>query len=105
MRDVAALLEILDKARTQGLHPGTLPVLQRYAAWRKRDERVMVAFTDGLIRMFMNPLLPAALARQPGLLALRYLPGLRNLFTRAVSGRLGRQAALMRGVSMTAGDT
>ena len=104
MRDIAALLETLDKARTRGLHPGTLSVLQEYADWRKQDERTMVAFTDGLIRIFMNPLLPSALLRQQGLLALRYLPGLRSLFARAVTGRLGRQAALMRGVPAAAGN-
>ncbi len=104
MRDVAALLEILGKARTQGLHPGTLSALQKYADWRKQDERIIVAFTDGLIRVFTNPLLPVAFMRQQGLLALRYLPGLRKLFTRAVTGRLGRQAALMRGAPITAED-
>jgi len=104
MRDVAALLEILGKARKQGLHPGTLSVLQRYADWRKQDERIVVAFTDSLIRIFTNPLLPVALMRQKGLLALRYLPGLRKLFTRMVTGRLGRQAALVQGVSVTSSD-
>lgn len=104
MRDVAALLEILGQARAQGLDPGTLSVLHRYADWRKQDERIMVAFTDGLIRIFTNPLIPVAFMRQQGLLALRYLPGLRKLFTRAVTGRLGRQAALMRGASVTADD-
>ena len=61
----------------------------------------MVAFTDGLIRVFDNPLLPVALLRQKGLLALRYFPGLRRLFTRAVTGRLGRQAGLMRGIPLS----
>lgn len=104
MRDVAALLEMLSKARAQGLHPGTLSILQQYADWRNQDERIMVAFTDGLVRIFVNPLMPIAFMRQKGLLALRYVPRLRNLFTQAVTGRLGKQAALMRGVPMTSGD-
>lgn len=100
MRDVAALIEVLVKAREAGRQPGDLQVLSEYAQWRRNDERVMVAFTDGLIRLFTNPLWPIALLRQKGLLALRYLPGLRRLFTRVVTGRIGRQAALMRGAGL-----
>ena len=101
MRDVAALIDVLNEARASGQHPGELAVLRRYADWRQQDENIMVAFTDGLIRIFDNPLLPVALLRQNGLLALRYFPGLRRLFTRAVTGRLGRQAGLMRGIPLT----
>ncbi len=101
MRDVSALVEILSGARKEGIDPGSLSLLEEYASWRKQDERIMVAFTDSLIRMFVNPLLPIKLARQKGLLALRYIPGLRNLFTRAVTGRLGRQAGLMRGIPLS----
>jgi 2-octaprenyl-6-methoxyphenol hydroxylase len=100
MRDVTALVETLQQAHQQGGHPGDLSLLQQYADWREQDERIMVAFTDGLIRLFINPLLPVALMRQQGLLALRHLPGLRKLFTRAVTGRLGKQAGLMRGISL-----
>jgi len=100
MRDVAALVEVLVRAREVGKSPGDIHVLSEYADWRKQDERIMVAFTDGLIRLFTNPLLPAALLRQQGLLALRYFPPLRHLFTRAVTGRLGRQSALMRGAGL-----
>jgi len=98
MRDVAALVETLVMAKQSGKQIGDLEVLQGYSQWRQQDERVMVAFTDGLVRLFTNPLLPVAFLRQKGLLALRYIPSIRNLFTRAVTGRLGKQAALMRGV-------
>lgn len=104
MRDVAALVEILAHAHRQGADPGALSLLQEYADWRKQDERIMVAFTDGLMRLFINPLLPVTLLRQKGLLALRYIPGMRNLFTRIVTGRLGRQAGLMRGIPLVKED-
>ena len=101
MRDVAALVEVLGKARAEGIQPGSLQILEDYAQWRKQDEHIMVAFTDSLIRLFGNPLLPIAMFRQKGLLALRYMTPLRKLFTHAVTGRLGRQAALMRGVALS----
>lgn len=100
MRDVAALVEVLVKARHSGQQPGDIQALSEYARWRKNDERIMVAFTDGLIRLFTNPLLPVAMLRQNGLLMLRYFPGLRRLFTRVVTGRIGKQAALMRGAGL-----
>jgi 2-octaprenyl-6-methoxyphenol hydroxylase len=100
MRDVSALVETLIKARGSGQSPGSLMALQSYADWRKQDERLMVAFTDGLIRLFINPLLPVSILRQKGLLALRHIPSLRKLFTRSVTGRLGRQSNLMRGLGL-----
>lgn len=102
IRDMAALTETLVKARQSGKQAGDLAVLQTYANWRKQDERLMVAFTDGLIRLFTNPLMPAAMLRQKGLLALRYSPFLRKAFTRAVTGKLGKQAALVRGANLRA---
>jgi len=101
MRDVTALAEVLTKARAGGYPAGELSVLQEYTDWRQQDERIMVVFTDGRIRLFDNPLLPVVFLRQKGLLALRHFPGVRNLFTRAVTGRLGKQAALMRGVPLS----
>ena len=100
MRDVAALVETLVMARQSGKQVGDLEVLQGYAKWRQQDERVMVAFTDSMVRLFTNPLLPIVFLRQKGLLALRYIPPIRNLFTRAVTGRMGKQPALMRGVGL-----
>lgn len=102
MRDMAALTETLVKARREGQSIGDPTVLQSYANWRKQDERLMVAFTDGLIRLFTNPLLPIALLRQKGLLLLRYSPFLRKAFTRVVTGRVGKQAALVRGIGLKA---
>ena len=99
MRDITALVEVLAKAYAKGRHPGELSVLQQYADWRKWDARLMVAFTDGLTRLFDIPLLPATSLYQKGLVALRYFPQARNLFIRAVTGRLGKQSGLMRGVS------
>jgi 2-polyprenyl-6-methoxyphenol hydroxylase-like FAD-dependent oxidoreductase len=100
MRDVSALVESLIRARNEGRSPGSLSVLRGYADWRKQDERLMVAFTDGLIRLFINPLLPVSILRQKGLLALRHIQPLRRLFTRSVTGRLGRQSNLMRGLGL-----
>jgi 2-octaprenyl-6-methoxyphenol hydroxylase len=97
MRDVATLTEVLQQARINHSDPGEMDILSEYADWRQQDEKTTVAFTDGLIRLFTNPLLPVSMMRQGGMLGLRYFPSLRHFFTRVVSGRSGRQSALTRG--------
>ncbi|TNF92626.1 MAG: 2-octaprenyl-6-methoxyphenyl hydroxylase [Gammaproteobacteria bacterium] len=100
MRDVAALTDVLQQAKANNKDPGDLDILSEYAKWRQQDEKTTIAFTDGLIRLFTNPLLPISMLRQGGMLGLRYIPALRHLFTQVVSGRTGRQPALTRGVSL-----
>ena len=97
IRDAAMLLEVIGAAAGD---PGAAAVLNDYARRRRRDERVMVAFTDALARFFTAPSPPFGLALCGGLAALRYWPGLRRQFARAVTGRMGAQAALMRGIPL-----
>lgn len=101
IRDITALIELLVLARRAGESPGAEGTLEAYARWRRQDEAIMVAFTDGLVRLSTSPLSLAALLRQKAMLGLRYCPGLRRTFTRAVTGRLGRQSGLMRGLELS----
>ena len=56
LRDVAVLAELLQQADD----PGNAELLQTYAAQRNKDITQVVRFTDGLLRLFTNPLRPLA---------------------------------------------
>jgi len=108
LRDCAALAEALTEscAAARPAHPARAPVgpdaplagradlfgspfpgdprdaLARYAARRRVDRRLLPALTGALPPVFASNLLPVAVARSAGLLALDTLPGLRRAFTR-----------------------
>ena len=100
LRDVAALADVLVEALHDGVDLGNLAVLQRYAAARRRDQHGVIAFTDGLARIFANPLAPVALARNLGLIAVDLLPPCKHFLTRRTMGLAGRLPRLARGLSL-----
>lgn len=100
LRDVAVLAEVIIDARRTGLDPGDTAVLRRYADWRRWDQRRTVAFTDGLVRLFTNPLAPVRLARDLGLLAFDLFPPVKHLLARQTMGLTGRLPRLARGLSL-----
>lgn len=100
IRDVAALSEVLAEAVAADQDIGASVVLERYAAWRARDQRGVIAFTDGIARMFTNPLPPVALARNLGLLAIDLLPPLQRALCRHTMGLAGRLPRLARGLKI-----
>lgn len=100
LRDVAALAEVLLEAQAKGADLGDLAVLQQYADWRVQDHRRVIAFTDGLTRLFANPLGPLACVRDAGMLALDLLPPAKRLFGKLTMGRAGRLPRLSRGAPL-----
>ncbi len=101
LRDVATLAEVIaDEVRASGaaMDPGSPAVLERYADWRRADRRTVIAFTDGLVRLFGNPLAPVAAARSAGLLLFDLLPPAKDAFARVTMGLAGRVPKLGRGV-------
>lgn len=100
LRDVAALAEVICDARRAGRDIGEAAVLQQYADWRRADHRRVIAFTDGLTRLFTNPLTPVALLRDAGMLAMDLCPPAKRLFGRLTMGRSGRLPRLARGVGL-----
>ncbi len=100
LRDVAALADVLVEALRNGVDIGNLAVLQRYAAARRRDQHGVIAFTDGLARIFANPLAPVALARNLGLVAVDLLPPCKHFLTRRTMGLAGRLPRLARGLPL-----
>lgn len=96
LRDAAALAELI--AETAGADPGRPELLARYAAWRRPDQRRVVAFTDGLIRLFDRSG-PGAL-RGLGLLLFDTTPGAKRVLARQTMGLGGRRTRLVRGLPL-----
>lgn len=101
LRDVAALGEAIADGACEGKDPGSETVLASYAAWRSDDRRRAILFTDGLVRLFTNPLGPVKVARNLGLLSLDIFPAAKNALARHSMGVWGRQPRLARGVPLT----
>lgn len=102
IRDVAALAEVISDAGRMGEDIGALKALNRYADWRRRDQRQTVLFTDALNRLFAHPLPPLRIARTLGLLAFDLSPPLKRRFARQAMGLDGRLPRLARGLALTA---
>lgn len=100
LRDVAALSELIVDALRLGLDPGAPDLLERYQRWRRFDNLLMLAVTDGLNRLFSNDLGPLKLARDVGLAAVDRLPPLKRLFMRHAMGLVGELPRLMRGARL-----
>jgi 2-octaprenyl-6-methoxyphenol hydroxylase len=102
LRDAASLAEVLADARAEGVtDAGAEAPLAAYAAWREQDQRRIVAFTDGLVRLFATPFGPLRVLRTVGLLAFDALPPARSALARLSVGASGRIPKLARGVPLT----
>lgn len=97
LRDVAALSEVLAEARRLGLDLGAADVLARYQRWRRFDNTLMLALTDGLNRLFEIDAAPVRLARDLGLAAVNVMPPVKRFFMRHAMGMVGELPRLMRG--------
>ena len=97
IRDAAVLAEIIINALRLGLDPGSMNVLEGYQRWRRFDNSMMVAVTDGLNRLFSNDIAPLKAARDVGLAMVNNTPPLKQLFMRHAMGLLGDLPKLIRG--------
>src|SRR3546814_2967924 len=55
LRDVGALVEVLEEGRRLGLDPGDAQMLARYENWRALDSLMVMSATDSLTRLFGVP--------------------------------------------------
>ncbi len=78
IRDVATLAQIVIQAQQAQQDIGQTTVLHKYAQWRKRDQRQVTAFTNGLTRFFSNRFPPLMMARSLGLITINNLPPLKH---------------------------
>jgi 2-octaprenyl-6-methoxyphenol hydroxylase len=97
LRDVAALAEAVVDAQRLGLDIGDSLALERYQRWRRFDNLMLMAVTDGMNRLFSNDIAPVRLVRDLGLAAVNRLPPLKRLFTRHAMGMVGDLPRLIRG--------
>ena len=102
LRDVAALCDCIADERSRGTEAdiGASAVLADYAAWRKPDQDKLVAFTDGLIRLFGSRRPGVRALRNVGMLGFDFLPGVRSAFARHTMGLAGRLPRLSRGIPL-----
>lgn len=103
LRDVATLAELIaDLSIRAGdqADVGSADLLRQYAAWRQRDQRKVVAFTDGLIRTFGLPLASAGRSRGLGLMLFDMAPGAKRALARHTMGLGGKLTRLARGLPL-----
>jgi 2-octaprenyl-6-methoxyphenol hydroxylase len=101
LRDVASLAELVAEHRKAGhADVGDLSVLAQYDAWRAADRGGIIAFTDGLVRVFSSPLGVVQRLRNVGLLAFDVLPPAKAALSRLSTGAAGRVPKLARGVAL-----
>ncbi len=91
IRDAAALAQILTQAHQHQQDIGQARLLRRYEHWRKRENWVILAFTDLLDRLFSSPWPAVIVVRRWGLWLLRSLPFARTLALGLMAGQLGRK--------------
>ena len=104
LRDAASLAEVLADARAEGVaDAGDAGPLAAYADWRAEDRRRIVAFTDGLVRLFGSPLGVLRGLRSVGLLAFDAFPPAKSAMARLSVGAAGRIPRLARGVPLAGG--
>ncbi|ANO51965.1 2-octaprenyl-6-methoxyphenyl hydroxylase [Woeseia oceani] len=101
LRDVASLADCIADALADGAgDPGDATVLERYAEWRRADQKKLVHFTDGLVRLFGSRRRSLRLLRDVGMLGFDLVPGVRRLFARHTMGLAGELPRLSRGVPL-----
>ncbi len=101
LRDAASLAEVLADALAEGgTDVGDAVPLAAYAKWREEDRRRIVAFTDGLVRVFGSPLGLLRGLRSVGLLAFDSFPPAKGAMARLSVGAAGRVPRLARGVPL-----
>jgi len=102
MRDVAALCDCIadSGAELNVADPGNEKLLARYADWRRSDQKKLVRFTDGLVRLFGSSRRPLRALRNVGMLGFDLIPGVRSLFAKHTMGLAGTLPRLSRGVPL-----
>ena len=103
LRDAVSLAEVLADGRAQAgstFDAGDGMWLQRYREWRAADRSNIVRFTDGLVRLFAQPLGPIKLLRNAGMLALDLMPAAKDALSQLSLGAAGRVPRLARGAPL-----
>ena len=100
LRDVAALVEVIQHAQNEGRDIGELNTLREYEQWRSKDHATTMMFTDALVRVFSNNFGPLVVVRNAGLIAIEMFSPLRKRLTRHAMGYIGKASMLARGLGL-----
>jgi len=100
MRDVAAIVDCIADAQaaSESFDPGAPALLDRYAEWRRADQKKLVRFTDSLVKLFGSGRRPLRALRNIGMLGFDLVPGVRSVFAKHTMGLAGHLPRLSRGV-------
>jgi 2-octaprenyl-6-methoxyphenol hydroxylase len=102
LRDAACLAELIaERCGSERFDPGERGLLNDYDTWRAADRAGVIAFTDGLVRTFSNPLRLLGVLRNLGLLAFDLMPPAKAALSRLSTGATGRVPKLARGVTLS----
>lgn len=97
LRDVGALVEVLNEGMRLGLEPGDAQLLARYEKWRSLDSVMVMAATDTLTRLFGIPGRVPSAVRRLGMGAVQRLPALKRFFMDEARGMSGKLPELLQG--------
>lgn len=100
LRDIALLADLIANAHRQQQDPGSEQLLLQYQKQRLPDQQQVALLTDGLVRLFGNPLRGISMGRNLGMLAADLLPGVRHRIARHAMGLGGMQSHLARGLPL-----
>ena len=104
LRDVAALCDCIADTLRESSNTadiGSAELLARYAKWRNSDQKKLVGFTDGIVRLFNSSSPPLRLLRDVGMVGFDLVPGVRSLFAKHTMGLAGHLPRLSRGVPLS----
>lgn len=96
LRDVGALVEVIDDGRLIGLDPGDAQLLGRYENWRGLDSFMVALATDGLTRLFGMGGPIASAARRLGMAGVQRTPMLKDWFMDEARGVSGNMPELLK---------
>lgn len=99
LRDVATIAEIVaDEVLDNGMQAdvGAAAALERYHAWRVRDQKKVAWFTHGLVKGFGAAWPGLGLVRGLGMVAFDLVPGAKSMLARHTMGMAGRLPRLAR---------
>jgi len=94
LRDVAVLREVLLSACHKGNDIGDLSTLRHFDHRSRVHNLMMLAVTDGLVKLFSNQWLPFVALRRLGLNLMRAIPMIRHWVLRLMTGCYGQYQSL-----------
>lgn len=95
-RDVKEMATLLREAYAKGADLGAPELLETYQRRRRPDNVAMIAFTDGLVRLFSNNFPPLRLLRRAGLKAVGKFPLAKRFFMKQAMADKGGDGKLLQ---------